>query len=45
MERKNGVLYLNPGIAGPKRFTLPVALAVVDVRNYSLEARFIELPK
>ena len=26
MERKNGVLYLNPGSAGPRRFTLPVSL-------------------
>ena len=28
---RNGVLYLNPGSAGPKRFQLPVTLALVDV--------------
>lgn len=29
--RHNGVLFLNPGSAGPRRFTLPVALARLDV--------------
>jgi len=28
---KGGVLYLNPGSAGPRRFQLPVTLALVDV--------------
>lgn len=27
LERKGGVLYLNPGSAGPRRFRLPVTLA------------------
>ena len=26
-ERRDGVLYLNPGSAGPRRFSLPIALA------------------
>lgn len=30
-ETINGVLYLNPGSAGPRRFTLPIALAVLEV--------------
>ena len=30
-ETIDGVLYLNPGSAGPRRFTLPIALAVLDV--------------
>jgi putative phosphoesterase len=29
-ETRGGVLYLNPGSAGPKRFNLPISLAVVD---------------
>ena len=45
LERKEGVLYLNPGSAGPRRFTLPVTLALLKVRNNVLEAEFIEFLK
>jgi len=45
MERKDGVLYLNPGSAGPRRFTLPVTLALLKVRNNALRAEFIEFLK
>ena len=31
LETKDGVLYLNPGSAGPRRFTLPVTLALLKV--------------
>ena len=27
MEERDGVLYLNPGSAGPRRFKLPISLA------------------
>ncbi|MGB7136790.1 MAG: metallophosphoesterase family protein [Acidobacteriaceae bacterium] len=29
VEERRGVLYLNPGSAGPRRFSLPISLAVV----------------
>jgi putative phosphoesterase len=45
MERKNGVMYLNPGSAGPRRFTLPVSLAIVEIQGHSLQARLIRLLK
>ena len=32
-EIKNGVLFLNPGAAGPKRFKLPVSLARLQVKG------------
>jgi putative phosphoesterase len=32
-EQRNGVLYLNPGSAGPRRFHLPVTLALVQIAN------------
>jgi hypothetical protein len=32
-ERKNGVLYFNPGSAGPRRFHLPVSLGKLVVEN------------
>ncbi len=40
---KNGVLYLNPGSAGPQRFTLPVAVAKLEVSEQHLDAEVIEL--
>jgi len=42
-ERQNGVLYLNPGSAGPRRFTLPVTLARLLVHRDSLQAELVEL--
>jgi hypothetical protein len=29
VEERGGVLYLNPGSAGPRRFTLPATVATV----------------
>jgi uncharacterized protein len=43
MERKKGVLYLNPGSAGPRRFTLPVTLGRLKVQNNTLSSELLEL--
>jgi putative phosphoesterase len=43
IERRNGVLYLNPGAAGPRRFRLPVSVARVRVDEGSVDAELIEL--
>jgi hypothetical protein len=43
VEERNGVLFLNPGSAGPRRFTLPIALARLSLRDGKLDARIIEL--
>jgi putative phosphoesterase len=42
-ELRGGVLYLNPGSAGPRRFTLPVALARLRVVGTHLSHEIIEL--
>ncbi len=42
-EHKDGVLYLNPGSAGPRRFTLPVTLALLHVRDHDCKAKFLNL--
>jgi uncharacterized protein len=42
-SEKNGVLYLNPGSAGPKRFHLPVTLAVVEVETKPWQVQIVEL--
>jgi putative phosphoesterase len=40
---RNGVLYLNPGSAGPRRFRLPVSAAILKIEGDFLEARVVEL--
>jgi putative phosphoesterase len=42
IETRDGVLYLNPGSAGPRRFDLPVTVALVTV-GAGVEARIVEL--
>jgi putative phosphoesterase len=43
MERRNGVLFLNPGSAGPRRFKLPISVALLTVRGKDVRVKFIEL--
>lgn len=43
IEKKKSVLFLNPGSAGPRRFSLPVTVALARVRDRSLEAEIIDL--
>ena len=43
LERQDGVLYLNPGSAGPRRFTMPVTLALLRVSGQLLAAEILEL--
>src|SRR6202011_3014536 len=45
IRKQDGVLYLNPGTAGPRRFTLPVTLARLHVNGERLEAERIDLLK
>lgn len=40
----NGVLFLNPGSAGPRRFSLPITLARLTITPTSLVHEFIDLP-
>ena len=43
IEHRNGVLFLNPGSAGPRRFTLPVSVARIHVRDSKLEVEIVQL--
>jgi putative phosphoesterase len=38
VERRNGVLFVNPGSAGPRRFSLPVSVARLEVHTAGVEA-------
>ena len=40
---RDGVLYLNPGSAGPRRFTLPIAVARLQIDGATLSHEIVEL--
>lgn len=43
IESRRGVLYLNPGSAGPRRFSLPVTLAIVTLGDSAPVAEIVTL--
>jgi putative phosphoesterase len=43
IDERGGVLYVNPGSAGPRRFTLPIAVAELAVHGRGASARIVEL--
>ena len=42
-EVRDGVLYLNPGSAGPRRFTLPVTVARLTIAGGQISHEIIDL--
>ena len=45
IRRHKGILYMNPGSCGPRRFQLPVACGRIEINeNGQLEAKILELP-
>lgn len=43
VEEKNGVLYFNPGSAGPRRFSLPVSVGRLTVEAGKVHAELVDL--
>jgi len=43
IEERKGVLFVNPGSAGPRRFSLPVAVAHLTLAPSGCDARIIDL--
>jgi len=43
IEEKNGVLYFNPGSAGPRRFHLPVSVGRLRIEAGKVRAELVEL--
>jgi len=43
LEEKDGVLYLNPGSAGRRRFKLPLTVALLTVRGAQVSAEIVDL--
>jgi hypothetical protein len=44
-SERNGVLYINPGSAGPRRFNLPITLARLDLGATPWSIEFVDLEK
>jgi hypothetical protein len=42
-ESKNGVLYFNPGSAGPRRFNLPISVGRIKIAGQKISAEIINL--
>jgi uncharacterized protein len=43
MEEKNGVLYFNPGSAGPRRFNLPVSVGKLMIEGGKVRAKLVSM--
>lgn len=43
IEQRGSVMYLNPGSAGPRRFTLPVSIARLTIENGGATAEIVEI--
>jgi len=41
---RSGVLYVNPGSAGPRRFRLPVSVARLEIDSCGVRAQLVPLP-
>ena len=45
VEERAGVLYVNPGSAGPRRFKLPIAAGELIIAGGAITPRIVELPR
>ena len=43
IDWKDGVLFLNPGSAGPRRFSLPLTVAILELKSGLIAAEIIPL--
>ena len=44
-EWKDGVLYFNPGSAGPRRFKLPISVGKLEITPGNLSAKILQIDK
>jgi putative phosphoesterase len=43
VEERDGILYVNPGSCGPKRFKLPISVGEIVVSGGAVNARIVDL--
>ncbi len=44
LEHRRGVLFFNPGSAGPRRFSLPISLGILECDAAGIRPKLITLP-
>jgi uncharacterized protein len=42
-NERDGVLYVNPGSAGPRRFNLPITVARIDLQSHPWKVQFLDV--
>jgi uncharacterized protein len=45
IQWQKGVLYMNPGSAGPRRFSLPISIGLVKIQDGLLQPELVTLPQ
>ena len=40
---RQGVLYFNPGSAGPRRFKLPISVGILEIENRGIDPRIVNI--
>lgn len=43
IKESDGVLYLNPGSAGPRRFKLPITVAMLNISEEKVKAEIVDI--
>jgi putative phosphoesterase len=43
IEKRDGVVFVNPGSAGPRRFKLPISVADILIEGAAISSRIVEL--
>ncbi len=43
IEERDGILYVNPGSCGPRRFKLPISVGEIIVSGNGAKARLVDL--
>jgi uncharacterized protein len=43
IEERDGILYVNPGSSGPRRFKLPISVGEIIVSGSAVNARLVDL--
>lgn len=43
VAKRKGILYVNPGSAGPRRFNLPVSVALLHIKGNAISAKVVRL--
>src|ERR1700674_5974581 len=43
VEKRDGILYVNPGSCGPRRFKLPISVGEITVSGSAVNARIVDL--